>query len=196
MSRYRALLETCLAPLLTVTVEREGPPTSLGANIFAGAPGSTVPAHVDRHHNLLLQLEGTKELTVGWFADPVEQARAVEMRFSGGRPNPDRLPTVTRTFELGPGDGVYIPGYAFHWVRAGDAVSVALSCGFSTAVTDRAELVHRLNLKLRRLGLRPRPPGASQRRDHAKATVFTQAQRLRGAAVSAARRQPAQRVSR
>ena len=148
--------------------------------MFVGSPWSVVPAHVDRHHNVLLQVAGTKELTVGWFDDPAEHAEALEARFTD-RPNPERLPPVTRTFRLGPGDGVYLPAYTFHWVEAGDTVSVALSCGFSTAATERAELVRRCNAKLRRFGLRPRPPGVSERGDRAKAALFATAKRVRGA---------------
>jgi hypothetical protein len=177
--RFRPLLDACLA-FSAVAAAREGPLRSVEANVFAGAPRSTVPAHLDRYHNVVLQLEGTKELTVGWFADAIEHARAVETRFDAARPNPDCLPTVTRVFRLGPGDGVYIPPYTFHWVQAGDGASVAFSFGFNTFATERAELVHRANAKLRRLGVRPRPAGASPMRDGAKAALFETARRVRG----------------
>jgi hypothetical protein len=58
-------------------------------------------------------------------------------------------------------------------------VSAALSCSFSTAVTVRAEAVHACNAQLRRIGLHPRPPGRSVRRDRLKVAALRAAHRAR-----------------
>jgi hypothetical protein len=177
---YKVLLGACLRDVSAQASVGEGPVVGQGASLFLASPGSVVPVHFDRHHNVLLQLQGTKQLTVGTFADPRAQQRAIEMKFEGSGRNPAELPTLTRTFRLRPGDGVYIPPYTLHWAQAGDDVSVAVSCAFSTTSTVRAELVHACNAKLRRLGLRPRPPGRSVGRDRAKAAFIVKARRLRG----------------
>jgi hypothetical protein len=178
VSPYRELLHDHLDGWEAMTGEREGGTTKRTANVFLGAPGAIVPAHFDRHHNVLLQVRGTKTLTVGWFADAARTRRETEREFDQGHHGIADLPPETVTFELGPGDGVYIPAYAFHWVVGGPEVSVALSCGWSTATTQRAEEVHQANARLRRLGIPTRPPGRSATVDASKALLFRSAQRL------------------
>ena len=140
--------------------------------VFAGSEGSSVPPHVDRHHNLLLQLEGSKEVTVGRFRDPARHQREVERDFWPGRPRPTDVPDDHQTFVLTPGLGVYVPPYAFHWVTNITPRSTALSVAMATAETERAELVHRVNRYLRRVGLHPSGPGRGQLRDRAKAATI------------------------
>ena len=78
-------------------------------------------------------------------------------------------------------DGVYIPPFAFHWVRGGPETSISISCGFRTSATEQAGLVHEYNARLRRFGLHPRAPGASASRDRAKVEMLTWARRARRA---------------
>ena len=66
---YRALLDECLDQVVQPVERREGRMGRRGANIFLGAPGAVTPAHFDRHHNLLLQIDGTKDVTIGVFDD-------------------------------------------------------------------------------------------------------------------------------
>ena len=181
VSPYREVLHHVLDEWESVTGRREGGTTKRTANVFMGAPGAVVPAHFDRHHNVLLQIRGTKVLTVGWFTDAAQTRRETEREFDQGHHGIGALPTETVTFELGPGDGVYIPAYAFHWVVGGPEVSLALSCGYSTVVTERTEVVHRTNARLRRLGLPTRPPGSSPAIDRGKILAFRSAARLRTA---------------
>ena len=51
------------------------------------------------------------------------------------------LPPAQR-FVLEPGDGVYIPPYAFHWTTVLDGPALGLSVGFSTTSTVRSSRVH------------------------------------------------------
>ena len=181
ISPYRELLHEHLDAWEAMTGPREGGTTKRTANVFLGAPGAVVPAHFDRHHNVLLQVRGTKVLTVGWFPDEAEARRETEREFDHGRHGIAALPPETVTFHLGPGDGVSIPAYAFHWVVGGPEVSVALSCGYSTPVTERAEAVHRANARLRRLGLPTGPPGRSPAVDAGKVLLYRSARRLQAA---------------
>jgi hypothetical protein len=178
LSPYRELLRAHLDEWEAMTGEREDGTVKRAANVFMGAPGAVVPAHFDRHHNLLLQISGTKQLTVGWFREPAHTRRETEREFDQGRHGIATLPTETITFDLGPGDGVYIPAYMFHWVVGGPAVSIALSCGYSTAVTQRAEMLHQTNARIRRLGLPTRPPGRSAAVDSGKLVLYRSARRL------------------
>lgn len=176
---YGGGLRACLAQVFAVAGMPEGPPQRDETSIFLAAPGATVPVHFDSHHNVLLQLAGTKELTIGWFSDAGAQARALETGCRSRKRMGHAVPPETTRFHLGPGDGLYIPPFALHWVHGGSEVSAALSCSFSTASTLRAELVHTCNAQLRRVGLRPRPPGRSLRRDRAKVAAMRVAARVR-----------------
>lgn len=148
------------------------------SSLFCGSPGSVVPVHCDRHDNLLLQLTGTKRVTVGHFDDPARELAEIE-RNAGRHLNLETMPDHVSVFDLGPGDGFYLPPYAIHSVRCGPELSSALSASFSTVASERAELVHLANRHLRRLHLRPRGPGRSRAADWGKATGLTLARRLR-----------------
>ena len=176
---YRGVLRGCLSQVFAAVGTPEGPPERDETSIFLASPGAVVPVHFDSHHNVLLQLAGTKELTVGWFSDPVAQARAVETGCRSRKRMGHVVPPETVRFHLGPGDGLYIPPFALHWVHGGSDVSAALSCSFSTAATHRAEVVHTCNAHLRRMGLRPRAPGRSVGRDRAKVVAMRTAERVR-----------------
>jgi hypothetical protein len=156
-ARYADLVHRCLAHLAPPVIEREGGLQHEYGTVFAATAGVVVPAHIDRNHNLVLQIQGTKTISIGTGGvTPAEIERAI----GPGRPSCDRLPPEYETFELGPGTGVYIPPLAPHWVVGDEGRSVALSCAFRTAKSDRIEVVHHINRRLRTLGVRhPRPPG-------------------------------------
>jgi hypothetical protein len=186
---YRTIIRDTLDELRDAVDDREGGVFATSLGFFMASPGAVVPSHFDLHHNFLLQLEGTKEITVATHDDPVEDQRVIEAARRWPHNNLAELPARTRTYALGPGDGLYIPPYAFHWVHGGsDDVSVALSYGFATPGSLRAPDVYWCNANLRRLGLRPRPPGTSERRDRAKAYAIGKAARARDAVVEVSRR--------
>ena len=172
---YRHLLDACLAELASLP-EVEGAMGTRAAHAFCAGPRSVVPVHFDRHHNLLLQIEGTKTVTIGAYDDPEVAQREIERRFTAGE-NPHVAPRDVGSFVLAPGDGLFIPPYAFHWVTNGERASVSFSCTFHSTRTDRIEAVHACNTKLRRLGVRARPPGHGWR-DTAKAQLLRVARRV------------------
>ena len=181
---YRTVIFETRNEIVEALGGAEGGISATSLSFFLASPGTVVQSHFDRHHNLLLQLEGTKEITVGSYADPVDDQRVIEGSRRHDHNNLAELPTRTHTFVLGPGDALYIPPYAFHWVHGGSDVSVALSYSFATAATQRAAHVYWCNANLRRLRLRPRPPGHSERRDRAKAFAIRKAGQLRDAVLS------------
>ena len=186
--RYSGLLDECLDEVDALVGDREGGMTTRGMNLLVASPSAVAPAHFDMHHNFLLQVEGTKEVMIGTFSDPKLREREIDSYYDEHNNNLRVLPDVVSTFHLAPGDGLYIPPFAFHWVRGGPEASVAISCGFRTRATEQAKLVHTCNAKLRRLGLHPAPAGRSPQRDRAKVTAYTWARRARGAARSATAR--------
>ncbi len=168
---YGRLLGESLDELVPYLDARAGQMLQREGFIFLSAPGSVTPSHVDPEHNLLLQVRGTKKMNVGTFPDLETEQRELERFYSGGARNIPVLPSATETFALEPGDGVYVPPNAPHWVENGPTVSVSLSITFRTPETKRAAEVHALNARLRRLHLSPRPP-ADRLSDRAKATIW------------------------
>lgn len=176
---YSQLNDECLDPIAALARDLEGGISRRGLNVVIASPETIVPVHFDLNHNFLLQTEGTKVVMVGSYADSSTADGEIARYFDQDNNNCRLLPDVVSTFHLGPGDGVYIPPYGFHWVRNGPEVSVALSCGFRTPATEQAELVHRWNARLRKLGFRPQPPGLSRRRDRMKVTAQAWERRAR-----------------
>jgi hypothetical protein len=135
---------------------------------FVGAPGATVPVHFDRNHHLLMQVRGTKTVGTGSFSDRREQQRQVEQGMLPHRLNADAMPDRAEVHRLHAGEALVIPAYVFHWVRGSEDVSIALTCVVGTDVTARDAAVHRFNMRARKFGLRPAPPGSHARVDRLK----------------------------
>jgi hypothetical protein len=155
---------------------REGGLAALNLGIFVASPKSVTPAHPDRHHNLLLQLHGHKEI---WLEDDLV-SRAHHVRVVDYLRCPPAGVSVlppARKVVLGPGDGVYIPPYTFHWTESSDEPATALSIGFSTPATLRDGDALELDLRLRRLRVRPRHVRPDSLRGRAKARLGTWAVR-------------------
>jgi hypothetical protein len=167
-AEYKALLDESL-DVVTRAAEAEGGMAGREGFIFLAAPNSMTPAHIDPEHNFLLQIRGTKQMNVGSFPDPLTEQLALEQALGGGHRNVGWEPKDPRAFELSPGDGVYVQPHAPHWVQNGPTVSVSLSITFATPASEQARRVHSINARLRRLGLKPRPPGARPRADRRKA---------------------------
>jgi hypothetical protein len=64
------------------------------------------------------------------------------------------------TYKMVPGNGVHIPVNCPHWLQNDDNVSVSLSVNFQFKDQLRAN-AYRANFWLRKLGLKPTPPGIS-----------------------------------
>jgi hypothetical protein len=171
-SEFRALHDQVEPVIRELVGRREGGLVSVNLGVFLASPGSVTPAHPDRHHNLLLQVIGPKEV---WVEDDPDR-RAHHLRVvdyfrcpSDGAPV---LPPAQR-FVLGPGEGVYIAPYAYHWTTVLEGPAVGLSIGFSTRSTVRSSRVHDLDVKLRRRGLSPRPAARGGPKERVKAGLAT-----------------------
>jgi hypothetical protein len=164
---YHRLLDEALDEVTPLVSGREGGMNLREGFIFLSAPESTTPAHTDHEHNFLLQVRGMKHMNIGRFADREAEQLHVEKMFGGDR-NMDQMPIDATDYELNPGDGVYVPPNAPHWVINGPAVSVSLSITFRTPVTERGAVVHSVNRRLRKLKINPRPPGEHLATDKAK----------------------------
>jgi hypothetical protein len=172
-AEYKALLDGCLGEVEEHLVGNEGAICQREAFLFLSAPNAVTPLHFDPEQNFLLQIRGQKDMNVCSFADEADHLRELERYYGGGHRNLEAMPAESETFRLEPGMGVYVPSFFPHWVQNGPRASVSLSLTFRTQASRRAERVHTINARLRRLGLKPVPPGVSPVRDRTKELAYT-----------------------
>ena len=170
--KYGALLDEALSEVVPHVAGREGGESRREAFMFLSAPNSVTPSHFDPEHNLLLQVRGTKEVTVGEFPASVDVERELERYYAGGHRNVDWLPANEHVFNMDPGDGVYIPVHAPHMVRNGPTASISFSITFYTRDVDRDVDVYSMNARMRKLRLSPAPPGSHPGSDKLKAGLW------------------------
>ena len=171
--QYRELLDGCvteLERLTAVPLRREI--TWLDAYIFLASPGSVTPYHIDHEANFLLQIHGQKDISL---FDPNDRSVLTEEeieRYYVGYISSARYreenQSKAKVYHLTPGVGVHHPMRAPHWVKNGDSYSVSLSINFCMREYDRQAKIYQANHYLRKLGMRPTPPGESRLRDGAK----------------------------
>jgi len=159
---YRDLLHSTLAALAPVVRPVTGRMLKMEAFVFISSPGAVTPFHFDPEHNILLQIRGTKTITVFPAAEPaLAGGEAHEAFHNGGHRNlawRDEFAKLGRAFALSPGRAVYVPVKAPHWVRNGPDVSVSFSITWRSEWSYREEYAHRMNAVLRKAGLDPALP--------------------------------------
>jgi len=178
---YKALVDDCLDQVERYVGKRHGGMRYRKAYLFLSAPGATTPAHFDPEQNLLLQIRGTKDFTVGQFSSAANRQSELDRYFDGGHRNLDHMPEAEQAFHMEPGDGVYVPPFAPHWVHVpGTQAAISLSITFRTRASLEMERVSHFNARIRRIGLSTRPPGVSPSRDRLKASVVEKLGALKG----------------
>jgi hypothetical protein len=180
---YGALLKATLDELLPVVTPRTGAMHQLEAFIFLSSPNSVTPLHFDPEHNILLQLRGTKTMTVFPQTDEEIAPGDAHERFYQGlahRNLPWREDYAPRgkAFALNPGDGMFVPVMAPHWVQNGPSVSISFSVTWRSDWTYAVADAHALNAVLRKTGLTPGRPGRYPQQNRAKALAWRAMRRL------------------
>lgn len=169
---YAELIDECLDEVQELVAERQGGMTQRAGYLFISCPAATTPMHFDREHSFLLQVRGVKHVSVAAFEDdPAALRREFDHYVDGRECDFGAMQAVAETFAIEPGLGVYLPSYVPHWVETEAGISISFSIPFDTAYVERAEAVIRINKRMRRLHLSPRPIGSSERVDKAKAAV-------------------------
>jgi hypothetical protein len=179
-AEYRPLIDACHREVAGYVENREGGICRRSGYIFVTSPGSTTPMHFDPEHSFLLQIRGTKRVCSAPMSDARSRLRELERYFDDEACAFDVMTATCDTFVLNPGDGLYLPSFVPHWVeQTGDTESISFSIPFYTRLCARADQVHRVNKRLRRLHLTPRPPGEWPALDRAKASLLRSWTRLR-----------------
>jgi hypothetical protein len=132
--------------------------------LFVTSPKRITAYHIDRECNFLLQVRGSKALSVFDQNDRVvlpeeelERFWSVDNNAAKYRPE---LQSRARKYRMTPGTVVHIPVNAPHWVQNDDNISVSVSANFQFRDYIRGN-IYRVNYALRKLGLQPKPPGQS-----------------------------------
>jgi hypothetical protein len=162
---YRALLDAALADLEPLVARRTGAMLNREAFIFLSSPASITPFHMDPEHNILLQIMGTKTMTVFPARDQtLVPAQKSEDFHDGGHRNlewRDGFRARGTPVHLEPGEAIHVPVKAPHFVENGPTVSVSLSITWRSERSVAEGELHSFNALLRRRKLPTAAIGAT-----------------------------------
>ncbi|TAD82394.1 MAG: transcriptional regulator [Sphingomonadales bacterium] len=144
--------------------------------IFVSSPNSVTPYHFDPEHNILLQIRGTKVMTQFPAGDTRFVPDEAHETYHSGGPRElkwdDSFLDHGTEFALSPGEALFVPVMAPHFVKNGPAPSVSLSITWRSEWSYRESDARIFNAILRERGLRPRSPGRWPQQNYAKAYAF------------------------
>ena len=176
---FRSLIDACLDEIAALLGLREGGMCRRAGYVFVSSPAATTPMHFDPEHSLLLQIAGRKTVYSVPRLEPETIQRELDRYYDDAACSFADMQQQADRFEIGPGEGVYLPSFVPHWVENHEGTSISFSIPFYTRASTRAEYVNRINRRLRRLGLSPRPPGRSWASDTAKVALLRSWTRMR-----------------
>ena len=183
---YRALLDALLDEIAPLVARRTGAMLKREAFIFISSPGAVTPFHFDPEHNILLQIRGSKTMTVFPADDPaIVHPRAHEAFHRGAHRNlpwQDEFSAHGMAVDLAPGEAIYVPVKAPHWVKNGPEISISLSITWRSEWSYREEQAHGLNHLLRQAGLDPAAPRRSPAQNLVKSVAYRAIMKARRAA--------------
>ncbi|MDX6720593.1 MAG: hypothetical protein QOJ63_2847 [Solirubrobacteraceae bacterium] len=189
---YADVIHRCLDEVQALVGDREGGLVHRAGYLFISSPAATTPMHFDVEHSFLLQVRGTKNVHVAAFDDDLDSLERERIRYFAGEPcDFAAMQAVADSFSIHAGLGVYLPSYVPHWVDTKAGVSISFSIPFYTAFCRRAQTVYRVNRRMRKLHLSPRPPGASPTADRTKEALSRSVSVLRAARRGSAAQAPA-----
>lgn len=174
---YATLLATTLAELEPIVAEKTGQMLTLQGFIFISSPEAVTPFHFDPEHNILLQIRGSKTMTIFPAADESIVSPEAHERFHLGQQHrnlewQDDFSTKGTPFSLTPGEAVHVPVKSPHWVKNGPEVSISLSVTWRSAWSYEEADARALNHMLRKIGLRPSSPKRLPSNNRAKSVAF------------------------
>ena len=180
---YAALLRDALGELEYIVTPRTGTMQQLEGFVFVSSPGSVTPFHFDPEHNILLQLRGTKTMTVFSGADEQLLSAEAQEAFHLGQhhrnlPWDDAFAALGEPVALEPGEAIHVPVKTPHWVQNGPAPSISLSITWRSEWSYAEADARAFNRVIRGMGLRPQRPGAFPARNRGKALAWRAMRRL------------------
>ncbi|MCX7864708.1 MAG: transcriptional regulator [Novosphingobium sp.] len=180
---YAAMIGELLAEIRPAVEPRTGEMLDMQGFIFVTSPFGVTPYHFDPEHNILLQIRGSKTMTQFPAGDATYAPDEMHERYHAGGPRElqwrEELMAGGREFLLEPGDALFVPVMAPHFVRNGPEVSVSLSITWRSQWSHAESDARMFNALLRRAGFRPRSPGRWPRQNLAKAYGYRAIRKLR-----------------
>jgi hypothetical protein len=173
---YNALLHEILDELREAIDAKTGAIQRVEGFFFLTSPGGVAPYHFDPEHNLLMQVRGSKVMTTFPAGDPFYAPdESHEAYHRGGRPEliwRDEMAAGGTDWTLSPGEALFVPLMAPHYVRNNDEVSISLSVTWRSDWSFGEADTRAFNALLRQAGLSPRRPGRWPKQNRAKAYVW------------------------
>lgn len=182
---YRALLDAVLDEIAPLVAPATGAMLKREGFVFVSSPGAVTPFHFDPEHNILLQMRGTKVMTVfpagkGGPAGP-EQHERFHMGGHRNLPYREGFAGAGTAHALSPGQAIHVPVKAPHWVKNGPEPSVSFSVTWRSEWSYREADAHGFNHLARRAGITPRAPGRFPEQNRAKSLAYRAIGRARRA---------------
>jgi hypothetical protein len=140
--------------------------------IFLASPNAVTPYHIDHEVAFLCQVRGERTARVWDGTDrSVLTDKEIEdyyLGHLGAAIYKEEFDAKANVFPLAAGQGIHHPTCAPHAYVNGPQVSVAMGFHLNLRDLDTKARAYQVNGVLRRLGVRPTPPGVSSWRDTAK----------------------------
>lgn len=144
--------------------------------IFVSSPNSVTPYHFDPEHNILLQIRGSKVMTQFPAGDTRFVPDEAHETYHSGGPRElkwdDAMLAHGSEFALSPGEALFVPVMAPHFVKNGPVPSVSLSITWRSEWSYRESDARIFNTILRERGLTPAAPGRWPQQNYGKAYAF------------------------
>ena len=155
---YRGLVDEVLDSIRPV-VEPKDPGMCYRAGwIFVSSPRTVTPFHFDKEHNFILQIHGRKTIYVWEPNDVIVADDRARDRFHA-RGSRDLIAwkedfrSRAHRFDVGPGEGAYMPSTSPHLVEVGDEPSITVSFTYYTNSTRRDARLRTLRGRLSDYGV-------------------------------------------
>jgi len=179
---YAALLEELLAELRPEIERKTGRMMKTQAFIFVTSPGGVTPYHFDPEHNILLQVRGSKVMTQFPAGDPMFAPDELHESYHTGGARElkwrEELLGGGTEFAISPGEALFVPVMAPHFVRNGPEPSVSLSITWRSEWSFAEADARAFNRLLRKWGIRPARTGRWPARNTVKAYGWRLARKL------------------
>lgn len=144
---YRQLVDQVLDSVRPLVEAKDPHMSYRGGWIFVTSPNTVTPFHIDKEHNFILQIQGRKTIYVWEPDDEVVVSQIARDRFHARHDRDlivwkEEYRKRAHRFEVGPGDGAYMPSTAPHLVEVGDEPSITISFTYYTDSTRRQSMLH------------------------------------------------------
>ncbi|MGB3470732.1 MAG: transcriptional regulator [Erythrobacter sp.] len=159
---YSALLQGLLNELQGAIEAKTGKLLTPQAFIFISSPNAVTPYHFDPEHNILCQITGSKVMTQFPAGNASFAPDERHESYHTGGPRElawdDAFLRGGTPFALHPGDALFVPVMAPHFVRNGHESSISLSITWRSEWSYAESEARAFNHWLRGKGLSPKAP--------------------------------------